>query len=197
MLGLAPLTNGGLCLAIGFFLTPAEYESMLIIEDGQTSGGVANANSLITYSEVSAYATLVGNTAWAAATELAQEQAIYRVMRWFRSKERSMKGRRTWTTQALAYPRQGVWAYGREIDYNEIPLELKQALMEGALLEQATQNILQPSRETNIKRIRKKLDGMEKEIEYDGPGEVGAISLPTVNQLMSDFLESNSSWQAW
>lgn len=199
MLGLAPLTGGGLLSAVGLFIdTSAGYVSMLILEDGGTTGGVANANTLITSAMVDTHATLVGNTAWAGATDTEKEQAIYRSMRWISGQEPRMKGHRTWpTTQELPLPRTGVWAFGRQIEYNAIPKEFKQALMEGALLEQSKVDALQPSLEHNIKRQRKKLDGMEKETEYHGSGSVGSVSYPRVMELLAPFLENQSGWDAW
>lgn len=198
MLGLAPVAGGGIISAIGLFITTT-YETMLTQETGLVNGGVVGANTLITRAEVSAHALLVGNTAWDLTTELLQEQAIYRVMRWLSSLEHRMKGCRSWpTTQELSFPRTGVFAYGREIDYNVIPKELKQGLYEAALLEQATPDALSASRETNIKRIKKKLDGVgEKETEYFGPGSVGDVSRPKVMTLIDSFLTGGSTWEAW
>lgn len=200
MLGLSPLAGGGVISAVGLFINVTPYETMLTQETGLVTGGVTGANTLITYAEVSAHALLVGNTAWDLTTELLQEQAIYRVMRWFASLEHRMKGCRSWPeTQELPYPRTNVFAHGRQIKYNAIPKELKQGLYEAALLEQATPDAMSPSQETNIKRIKKKLDGVgEKETEYFGPGSVGAVSRPKVLGLINGFLNSgNSGWEAW
>lgn len=200
MLGLSPLAGGGILSAVGLFISTTPYETMLTQETGLVDGGVTDANTLIIRSEVAAHAVLVGNSAWATAIETEQEQAIYRAMRWFASLEHRMKGCRSWpTTQELPYPRTNVFAYGREIDYNAIPKELKQGLYEAALLEQATPDAMSPSQETNIKRIKKKLDGVgEKETEYFGPGSVGAVSKPKVLGLINGFLTSgNSGWEAW
>lgn len=199
MLGLAPLAGGGLLSAVGLFISIGPgYQSMLILEDGGTRGGVANANTLITAAMVDAHAVLVGNSAWAAATDSQKETAIYNIMRWFKGLEPRMKGCRTWeNTQKLPWPREGVWAYGREMPYNVIPDELKEGLMEAALLQQATPDALQPSQEFNIRRQRKKLDGLEKETEYFGPGSIGAVSRPRVMQLITPFLGQQASWSAW
>lgn len=163
---------------------------MLILEDGTK---VANANTLITMAMVSSHATLVGNTAWDATTDTLREQAIYRAMRWFSTLETRMKGRRSWEDQELAWPRYGVFAYGREIAWNVIPKELKQALMEAALLEQATPDALQPAQNTGTIRSEKKwLDGVGgKETEYATPPSFGAISRPKIMQLVSPFLNSS------
>lgn len=194
MLCLAPLGAGGLLNAWGDGFLPT-IPSMLTKEDGTN---VANANTLVLIADVSAHATEIGNTAWSAATSVAQEQAILRAMRWFRTRESMMKGVRTYSDQVLAYPRTGVWAYGREIKFNEIPVELIQALSEAALLEQATPDALQPTLEGNIKRIRQKVDGVgEKEREYFGSGQIGATSKPKVMKLIAPFLEIGSGeWTA-
>lgn len=168
---------------------------MLILEDGSK---VADANTLITAAMVADHATLVGNLQWALASDATKEQAIYRVMRWFGSLEPRMKGQRTWTDQELAWPRAGVWAYGREIANNHIPKELKQALMEGALLELATPDALQPSQITGHVRSEKKyLEGVGgKETEYFAAPPIGAISRPKIVQLMAPFLNPAGVWAA-
>lgn len=162
---------------------------MLILEDGTK---VTDANTLITSAMVDAHATLIGNTAWAAGSDTAKEQAIYRAMAWFASLEPRMKGCRSWTDQELAWPRTGVCAYGREIDYNVIPKELKQALMEAALLEFSSPDALLPAQVTgSVSREKKWLDGVGgKETEYATPAGFGAVTRPKVMRLIAPFLNS-------
>lgn len=194
MLGLRPIGANPLA----GFIRPfglVGYNKMLTIEDGTI---VANANSFVSIADVVAHADLVGNTAFALATSAAQEQAIYRAMRWIKSLESRMKGCRVNEAQALSWPRYDVYAYGRIINSNIIPIELKEAVMEAALLEQATPDALQPSLEGNIKRLRKKLDGVgEKETEYFGAGKVGQINYPKIIGLIQPFLQNNQSWERW
>lgn len=201
MFGLAPLCGGGLLGAYANFLALEDYVSMLIIEDGQTEGGVPDANSLITLAEVSAHATLIGNTTWAAAaSDLIREQAIGRVMRWLSSREAVLLGSRTWpTTQFLAYPRTGVCINGRRVESDEIPRELKEALYEASLLELDTPDALMATRQaSNIKRLKKKLDGVgEKETEYFG-SHTAKSSYPKVMQLFAPFMNASTGvWEAW
>ena len=194
MLCLAPLLAGGL-LGADMYAQEFEFASMLIVEDGTK---VPDANTLIDAAMVADHALLVGNLAWAVSTNSLREQAIFRAMRWFSSLEARMKGSRTYVDQELAFPRYGVFAYGREILSNQIPKELKQALMEAAMLELSTPDALQPTQASGqIKAERKWLDGVGgRDVEYFAPPAIGAISRPKVMQLILPFLNGVGTWAA-
>lgn len=190
MLGLSPLLGSALGASFPLPVEP-EYVSLLILEDGTN---VANANTLITAAMVTTHATLIGNTAWAALTSAQQESAIYRAMRWYRSLEGVMKGYRSYETQNLPHPRTGINVNGHCYDYNIIPNELKDALIEASLLDSASADALEASFETNVKSIRKSLFEVgSKETEYFNAGGMssgpGAVSYPKVWGLMNLFLD--------
>jgi hypothetical protein len=75
----------------------------LTVEDGT---GLAAADSYISIAAALVYHAAMGNTAWAAATEAAQEIALRRAAQYLDTNYR-FRGERLTTTQALEWPR--VW----------------------------------------------------------------------------------------
>lgn len=99
----------------------------LITEDGS---GVAGAESLCSVAVADAYHAARGNTAWAALTTTAKEQALIKATDYMQQKYRPMwAGLRRYSTQALDWPR--VEVPRRDIgDYYPIdivPIEVQHA----------------------------------------------------------------------
>jgi hypothetical protein len=115
----------------------------LIVEDGTVIEG---ANSYVAIADVTAYASAIGNTAWAAAAEAAQEAAILRAMRYIEGNyEHRWKGLRRNRDQALTWPRADVFDQeGYDVRADHIPQLLKDAVCEAALREIASANSLNP-----------------------------------------------------
>jgi len=80
----------------------------LTVEDGT---GLAAADSYVSIAAALTYHAAMGNTAWAAATEAAQEIALRRAAQYLDTNYR-FRGERLTTTQALEWPR-----VGYELDY--------------------------------------------------------------------------------
>lgn len=73
----------------------------LTVEDGT---GLAAADSLVSIAVALVYHAAMGNTAWAAATEAAQEIALRRATQYIDNRY-TYRGTKLTTTQALAWPR--------------------------------------------------------------------------------------------
>lgn len=110
---------------------------MIVVETGQVISG---ANSFVSVSSVTAFATLSGQlTAWnTAETNTEKEQAIYRAMRKILQLEPRFFGFRTSGEQTLPFPRQNLYVRGRLISSSAIPQEVKDAQCELAIEEAAT-----------------------------------------------------------
>lgn len=172
MLGLSPLAGGGLLSAVGVFIPPYEYETMLTIEDGSI---VADADSYVAIADVTTYAARYGST-WSAADELAAEQAILRAMLYIEDQEWRFCGYRVNESQELSWPRTYVPNLaGGYLSSTAIPKGIKNAVCEAAILELATPGALLTSSldsTQTIKRLRQKADVLEKETEYFDEGNV-------------------------
>lgn len=114
----------------------------LIVEDGT---GLATAQSYVSVADCTAYHAARGNAAWAAAaTDALREQALTRAAsaldgiyssRW--------PGYLCNSDQALDWPRyDAIDARGYEIDSGSVPLAVKNACCEAALVEIATPGAL-------------------------------------------------------
>lgn len=75
----------------------------LTVEDGT---GLAAADSLVSIAVALVYHAAMGNTAWAAATEAAQEIALRRATQYIDNRY-TYRGTKLTSTQALAWPRVG------------------------------------------------------------------------------------------
>lgn len=125
----------------------------LLIEDGT---GVAGANSYVTDLEYTDYATARGLTVGVDAE--AREIELISSMDYLFSRESDMQGERTEGAQENVYPRANVFIRDIRLDSDSIPIELKNAQMEGGaaansqslLINETTQNV-----------ASKKLDVME------------------------------------
>lgn len=139
----------------------------LIVETG---AGLVNADSFVSVPDADTYHTSLGNTGWdspggASASTEQKEAALRRASRFlsdsFKWKGFPVKGR----DQNLAWPRFYVSDdedYGIEAD--EIPIELKRATYEIALLELITPGTMTPS-VTESQRVKREKVG-PLEVEY-------------------------------
>lgn len=98
----------------------------LVIEDGS---GVAGANSYVTDAQYISYAASRGLTI--GADSVAREIELIQSMDYLFSRELDMQGDRTDGLQENVYPRQNVFIRNIQLASNVIPIELKNAQMEG------------------------------------------------------------------
>lgn len=167
MLCLAPVTGGGLALAYGLFIPLYEFSTMLVIEDGSI---VAGANSYVDADDVTAYAALYGG-AWSPLSETLGEQAILRAMLYVEGFADEFIGYHVTGAQPLSWPREYVpdkrgtaW-----LATTSIPDAILNAVCEAAIIELASPGTLQTSSlatTQTVKRLRQKVDVLEKETEY-------------------------------
>ena len=99
----------------------------LIVEDGTE---VAGANTFNTDAEYAAYGSLKGYTV--GLTIHAREKELLVGMDYLLSRESSMQGVRSSSTQATLYPRRGVSLFGYYLETDTIPDSLKTAQLEAA-----------------------------------------------------------------
>lgn len=195
MLGLAPLAGGGLTLAYGLFIPLYEYETMLVIEDGSV---VAGANSYVDADDVVAYAALYGG-AWSPSTEALGEQAILRAMLYVEGFADEFRGDPVSGSQALSWPREYVadkrgtaW-----LDATVIPDAILNAVCEAAIIELANPGTLQTSSiatTQTVKRLRQKVDVLEKETEYfEGSETAKKDRFEKINAWLEPFLQAKSN----
>ena len=170
----APLAGGGLLLGPQFFIIDYGYITMLTIEDGSivsvANGSPTDADSYVDIAFVTTYATRYGAT-WDTGDPLANEQAILRAMLYVESFEYSFCGYRVSDLQVLSWPREGVInARGSAyLPSNAIETGLKNAVAEAAIIEMSSPGtLLTPSLTSTqvVKRLKQKVDVLEKEVEY-------------------------------
>jgi hypothetical protein len=167
----------------------------LIIEDGTI---VANANSYVTLAEATAYHESMGNDTWVTSPDEEADVAIIRgtayVDRRYAGKWPGVKtGERD---QSLQWPREGGYdKEGWEIEDNEIPKELKQAVYEAALRELVNPGSLSPDVVQTDRVLREKVDVLE--VQYaDVSDPAGTVPIITaIDEILAPILgaKSNSS----
>jgi hypothetical protein len=101
----------------------------LIVEDGTL---VANANTYVDDAEYTAYAAARGKTIGTNTAE--REKELILAMDYIESYRKDFKGSKVSSSQALQWPRSGVYIDGYLTGSDEIPEELKRAQMEAAVL---------------------------------------------------------------
>lgn len=150
----------------------------LVIEDGS---GVSGANSYATEAEANAYLDETNRnasgSAWKIAGSKAREGSLALAQKFLQARwNGKWKGRETNEFQALDWPRIHVQRKnGYFFNQTDIPLEVKQAQIEYALIEITTPGTLFPViqyDDTNrpLKKIREKVDVLEEEREFsDSP----------------------------
>lgn len=115
----------------------------IVVEDGT---GLATANALVAAATVTAYATSVGNTAWAAATTAAQEAAIVRATNYLRDETLwAWRGQKKTYAQRMPWPRTGAQEQrGPAVPDDVVPWRVTDACCAAALLELSSPGSLQP-----------------------------------------------------
>lgn len=106
----------------------------LIVETGS---GSSSSESYASVAEADAYHLSIGNTPWAGITETEKEQALRRAMAHLTiTYRKSWQGYRAFPTQALDWPRYGVYLKDANtvITNVDIPKLLKDALCDIAIL---------------------------------------------------------------
>lgn len=146
----------------------------LIVEDGT---GVANANTYATRAEVSAFAALRGATL--PTSNAAIDQLLVKAADYTEAFRTRYQGTKVSGTQALQFPRVGVYVDGFLVGSTTIPDDLKNAQMQAAV-EYNTVDLL-PNQGKNIKK--KKVDVIETEYQ-DGDGSITAPTFPKVDQYL-------------
>lgn len=164
----------------------------LIVEDGS---GLTNSDSYISLADANSYVADHSNpSSWSAATDDEREEALRLGTQYidlqYGGKFKGVKADRD---NALYWPRSGVSDsdnYSYE-DY-EIPLCLKYAVVEAALRVLAGDDLLGVlTNPGTIKREKKKLGPMEKEVEYMG-GKAPVKAYPKIKLLLRPIIESSS-----
>jgi hypothetical protein len=105
----------------------------LVVEDGT---GKTDAETYISQADATTYhATYTGSAEWVAASSAAKDMALRKATIYLDLHyARRWRGSRTNETQALAWPRSGVWDDDViEVDDDVIPVNLKRACAEVAL----------------------------------------------------------------
>ena len=123
----------------------------IVKEDGSI---VAGANSYVTEAELTAYATARGVT-----LTTDTEQLLIRAMDYIESLQ--FIGIKLTEDQPLQWPRSDVFIDGYLIDFDEIPTELKNGLMQVAMAIDNSQDPL-----ADIPRLKKRVKVGEVEAEY-------------------------------
>ena len=150
----------------------------LIIEDGTI---VAGANSFTTDAELTAYATARGVTL--PATEAERDILQIKATDFLNSFEPSMSGVRASSEQELIYPRRDVEIYGYSVASDSIPLTLKKALLEAAIVANTTTLL---TNEVSQNEQRKKIDSLE--ISYFSGGKKTKASFQSVQNYLAPLL---------
>ncbi len=161
---------------------------MLTIEDGS---GVAGANSLVTVEEADEYFTTRNDEQWLDYSTTEKEAALvaasYSLFRY------GFRGRPTYPTQRLPFPRTGMTDNDGLVYYNdEIPDRVKYAVIELSL--RSARGELQRDVEPN-KRVKSYTDTVgpiSESYEYFDDGETEA-TVSTAEMLLSTFLHNESS----
>lgn len=146
----------------------------LVIEDGSL---VAAAVSYVTAAEARAFAVARGSSLPVGDPEC--EALIIKAMDYLETQEESFQGERVDASQALSWPRQGVWLYGAEFAEDAIPKALKDTLCQLTLDAQATD--LMPT-DSGREIIREKVDVIETQYAAKG-GPVTPVFTKAMNLL--------------
>ena len=156
---------------------------MLIIEDGSN---VAGANSYVTDAQYISYAASRGLTI--GSDSVSREIELIRSMDYLFSREeglQGMQGERTTGTQENVYPRQNVYIRNIRFASDAIPIELKNAQMEGGIAAN-TQSLLINSTSQNV--AKEKLATLE--VEYFSGGSWENVRLDRVINYLKPLLKN-------
>lgn len=150
-----------------------------IVEDGT---GLSNATSYVSVADADAYATDRGDTTWAALSTENKEIALIKATDYI-DKNYTWLGTKNTREQALQWPRTDVVdANGFDIPSDEVPIEVKNATIEAALISGAGNDLYEA---TQIVK-KEKVDVLE--VEYLENGYIG--SFQSKYPLIDDILKS-------
>ena len=148
----------------------------LVIEDGTQ---VAGANSYVTSTEIEAYADARGVTLTTDAEILAIKAMDF-------IESQTYLGTKYTSTQALQWPREGVYIDGYEVAVTDIPQELKNAQMAAALsIDSGTDPLSSVERGIKMQQVG------DLKVEYDEDGASVSISR-SINAAMRKLLAGGS-----
>jgi hypothetical protein len=163
----------------------------LVVEDGSD---VPNANSYVSDGDLTAYAATIGATL--PSDGAAREILLVKAMRYIEARASRYRGNRTYTDQALSWPRNYVWLDDTGCFSNTaIPAQLKTAQMELAIAAQTID--FYPLIQANVAGALtdKKIGPLE--FKYDS--SIAANPLPTipyVDQLLSQLYAAGNGVRA-
>ena len=146
----------------------------------ETGTGSATAESYVSVAEARAYAGLYGYTLPVADADV--EMLLRKAMRYIEPK--SFQGYKISRSQALQWPRSGVVVDGYGLDPSVIPVLLKSAQIEAAVIAQTTPLLANNTSGVSIKR--QKVDVIETEW-MDGSLAAQPV-LTTVDTLLEKLL---------
>jgi hypothetical protein len=155
--------------------------SQLIIEDGT---GIANSNSYVTDSEYKAYANIRGKAV--GATQPEREANLILAMDYIESHRDQFKGQKTDYTQSLQWPRVAAYIDGYQVNSDYIPLELKRAQMEAALIGESTP-LLKTGDTSNLASFS--VDGVYSESYHQG-GSWQTVRTDTIDVFLQVLLNN-------
>lgn len=138
----------------------------LVTENGT---GLATAESYASVADASTRHAALGNTNWATLTATEMEQALRRAtVHMGQSYRTRWTGVRLNSTQALDWPRSGVFADGYSVASDIVPVDVKNACIDLAL--KAASGELNPDLERAV--IREKVGPLETEYSAASPQQV-------------------------
>lgn len=156
----------------------------IAVEDGTI---VAGAESYITVADADTWHSNRGNTAWAALATGAKEQALRKAadhmlqvygLRW--------QGDRVSASQALDWPREGVEAFGFEVNADVVPEAVANACAEFALRSLSADLTPDVTRRT----LREKVGPIE--VEYD-PNSPALPDYQAIDNMLAAYLDNAGS----
>lgn len=160
-----------------------------VVEDGS---GLSTATSWISVADADTYATEVGLTAWTGSNSVKQT-ALIKAQRYITQLYRgSWKGVRSNETQALDWPRYGVYDVdGFLIASTTIPQALKEAQVELAV-RALTADLVSDvaAADVAIGSESKSIAGISKSVTYIG-GKATQASYPVVDMLLAPLIYSS------
>lgn len=159
----------------------------------ETGSGLTNADSYISLADANSYVAGHGNTSsWSAAADDEKEEALRLGTQYIDLKYGGrFAGVRGSRDQALNWPRSAVIDIaGYSYDSDEIPVCLKQAVVEAALRHLADDDLLGVIENNGtVKREKSKLGPLEDDVEYVG-GKSQAPAYPRIRALLRPILNS-------
>lgn len=141
--------------------------------------GLTNSNAYVSVADADAYFADRGNTTWAALSTAAKQGAIVRATQAVDSN--SFRGTKASSTQALAWPRTD--AYSDDgFAFLLVPVPVKYATYEGALVEAGTAGALTPTLNRGGRVIEERVEGAIT-VKYSEGAPSGTTYLSYVKAL--------------